>query len=251
MNTQNPTAEGIPWLVMVYMAGDNSLSEDMVLALQDLMAEGPPKGDHIVAQFDPDGVGLTSQRYECSAPTTGKGLEAYRVKTFKPIETNTGDKQTLIDFVKWAVDKHSTRNTRYLLILSGHGSGITQDFFLSDSESADSLTIQELSGALKDIVSYIRSLPGRAGRKIDILGMDACYMAMGEIAYEIHSQVGILIGAEGAEAEFGWPYRRILAAARKYRKGKHKGKGKGEDNPPMDAKTLARTIVEQVRPALL
>ena len=32
----------LPWLVMVYMAGDNSLTEEMVLALQDLMLEGAP-----------------------------------------------------------------------------------------------------------------------------------------------------------------------------------------------------------------
>ncbi len=31
-----------PWLVMLFLAGDNSLNEDMVLALQDIQAEGAP-----------------------------------------------------------------------------------------------------------------------------------------------------------------------------------------------------------------
>ena len=34
-----------PWLVMLFLAGDNNLTESMVLALQDLIAEGPPEGD--------------------------------------------------------------------------------------------------------------------------------------------------------------------------------------------------------------
>ena len=37
------TTSNAPWLVMVYLAGDNNLTEEMVLALQDLAAEGPPE----------------------------------------------------------------------------------------------------------------------------------------------------------------------------------------------------------------
>jgi hypothetical protein len=44
--------------------------------------------------------------------------------------------------------------------------------------------------------------------------MDACYMAMGEVAYQIRGSVDVLVGAEGLEPEFGWPYRQILAAAK-------------------------------------
>ena len=42
-----------PWLVMLFLAGDNSLNEDMVLALQDIQAEGAPAGDRLVALLDP------------------------------------------------------------------------------------------------------------------------------------------------------------------------------------------------------
>jgi len=52
------------WLVMFYMAADNNLTEDMVLAMQDLAAVGPPAGYRIVAQFDPSGLGVGTQRYD-------------------------------------------------------------------------------------------------------------------------------------------------------------------------------------------
>ena len=136
-----------PWLVMVYLAGDNNLTEDMVLALQDLQAEGPPSGDKIVAQFDPSGVGLFTQRYDFSTPM-GPALEDYRDKTYGGAEGNTGSGEALVDFIRWARKKYP-QPTRHLLILSGHGSGTTEDFFLSDQSSKDSLTIDELTEGLE------------------------------------------------------------------------------------------------------
>jgi hypothetical protein len=117
---------------------------------------------------------------------------------------------------------------RYLLVLNGHGSGITEDFFLRDDSSRDSLTIDELAQALE-----------KAETKIDILGLDACFMAMGEVAYQIREHVDILIGAEGLEPAFGWPYRRILAQAKAYREASGT---KGQSLPPRD---LAEMIVRQ------
>ena len=236
MSTEHSERGQGPWLIMVYLAGDNDLSEEMVLTLQDLMTQAPPAGGRIVAQFDPGGVGLTSQRYAFVERPEGlslaEKLEAYRDQTFQPSDTNTGDKQSLIDFVTWAVDTHGQAGTRYLLVLSGHGSGITDDFFLSDSASTDSLTIQELREALDTIVEHIRGRSLDEQKKIDILGLDACFMAMGEVAYELKDDVGILIAAEGTEPALGWPYRRILARARAFDHATH-------------ARDVATTIVEE------
>jgi len=138
----------------------------------------------------------------------------------EPAEGNTGNIGTLTEFVKWAVGNTPDPATRYFLIMSGHGSGITDDFFLKDEDSMDSLTIGELRTALKDIAKIIRAKTGDRSRKIDIVGMDACLMSMGEIAYEIRKHADVLIAAEGLEAEFGWPYRRILARAQKEAQGR-------------------------------
>ena len=85
---------------------------------------------------------------------------------------------------------------------------------MRDENAADSLSIGELAEALEDATMYITG-GDETRRKIDILGMDACFMSMFEVAYEIRKHVGILIGAEGLEPEFGWPYSRILAEARR------------------------------------
>ena len=137
-----------PWLVMLYLAGDNSLNEDMVLALQDLQAEGPPRGDRIVAQLDPSGAGRAPQAYDFSVPK-GPHLEAYRIPSFTAAGANTGNPQCLTDFIVWATKNFGGPGTRYLLVLSGHGSGTTEDFFLKDDSPEDSLSIDELRIALE------------------------------------------------------------------------------------------------------
>ena len=205
-----------PWLIMVYMAGDNNLTEEMVLALQDLMAEGAQKDNVLVAQFDPGGLGIATQRYVFSA-AAGAGpvwylaaspdrpaLLQFQDPAFNGVESSTGCKQTLIDFITWArthvpgASSGQPTPMQTLLILSGHGSGTTEDFFMKDEAAADALTFEELAEVL-------RWHSGKDGARIDVLGLDACYMCMGELAHEVRDDAGILIGPEGLEPSFGWP----------------------------------------------
>jgi hypothetical protein len=213
-----------PWLVMIYMAGDNNLSEEMVLALQDVMSEGARQGNVIVAQFDPGGAGIATQRYVFGAAGASAGipgavttasiaklkLKHFEDPHFGGAEVNTGAKPSLQRFLDWAWSQvpHDPNGNpepmQTLLILSGHGSGATEDFFLKDESSTDALTFKELAEVL--------SWHSQEHRRIDVLGLDACYMCMGELAYEVRDRASILIGPEGLEPAFGWPYRKILAA---------------------------------------
>ena len=49
------------------------------------------------------------------------------------------------------------------------------------------------------------------GRKLDLLGMDACLMSMAEVAYQIRSSVRYAVGSEQTEPLDGWPYDTILS----------------------------------------
>jgi len=69
-------------------------------------------------------------------------------------------------------------------------------------------------------------LPG--GRKLDILGCDACLMNMLEIAYEMKDTAGFMVGSEETEPDTGWPYDTIIKALLK--------------KPDMPAEDLAKTI---------
>jgi len=49
------------------------------------------------------------------------------------------------------------------------------------------------------------------GENIDIVGMDACLMAMIEVAYQIKDYADIMVTSEETEPPDGWPYDTILS----------------------------------------
>ena len=74
-----------------------------------------------------------------------------------------------------------------------------------DDTSQDFLDNRELKKALTAIQKMI-------GRKLDVLGMDACMMNMVEIGYQLRDHVTLVVGSEEIEDENGWPYDKVLDA---------------------------------------
>lgn len=56
------------------------------------------------------------------------------------------------------------------------------------------------------------SVSKKLGRKIDILGMDACLMNMLEVNYQLRDSVHFCVGSEEVEPGEGWPYNTVLSA---------------------------------------
>jgi hypothetical protein len=54
------------------------------------------------------------------------------------------------------------------------------------------------------------SIKKKLGRKLDILGMDACLMSMAEVGYQLRDAVNLTVGSEETEPGDGWPYDKIL-----------------------------------------
>jgi hypothetical protein len=266
---QRATDETTEWTVMAYMAGDNNLNEEMVLTLQEMLASaerykdrfaeqaqkktGKKREEHlwprvkILAQLDPSGLGLPTQRYVFDTTSTNPKLDPsneHRLETYEVpppnqyVSENTGNPNALSGFVRWSVEDkpHEAVAKRYMLILSGHGSGTTEDFLLKDSAPADSLTIPELETALVDAKGYLFGKDA-AKEKIDVLGMDCCFMSMVEVYYQIREHVEFAVGAESMIPDFGWPYDRILAKAEELR-------WKVLEQP-VEPRQLAETIVRE------
>ena len=104
---------------------------------------------------------------------------------------------------------------------------------IDDRHGTDS-ALQEALGEAVEIIK--KKVPGNPKNKFDILGFDACFMSMGEVALEIREFADIVVSAEGMEPAFGWPYRRIFAKAKR-----RLAAGEGHASP----KELAREIVEE------
>ena len=82
--------------------------------------------------------------------------------------------------------------------LSGRG-------ILYDDSQGTCLTNQDLSDALRDIKGII-------GRNLDLLGMDACLMAMFEICYDIKDYVDYFVASQEVEPGEGWEYTSMFNA---------------------------------------
>ena len=207
------------WTVMVYMDGDNSLSSATTTDLNEMKNVGSNGDINIVVQDDTKTE--TTKRYF---------IEQDNIKMIKDMgELEMSDYKTLVDFAKWTIDNYPSDH--YLLVLWDHGKGferspltISRDIAWDDNPSpTSSMSIPSLGEALSEIKGYL-------GKKIDIIGMDACLMNMIEVAYQIKDYADYMVGSESLEPSNGWPYDKILKDL--------------EDNTTMDAETLAKTIVE-------
>ncbi len=93
-----------------------------------------------------------------------------------------------------------------------------------DDGAGDCLDNQELKRVLATAHRLL-------GRKVDVIGMDACLMTMIEVAYQLRDHAEVLVGSEELEPGPGWPHADILGDLTK--------------NPTMTAAELGTTIVHR------
>ena len=222
------------WTVMVYMAGDNNLDGAALRDIEEMARVGSTKDVNILVQLDR----LEDKKTRRFLITKGGGYERDCLETFG--ETNTGDPKVLEDFLTCSAERYPAE--RYFLILWNHGSGWWEEaksraaapkdsavrsrrpssrsslfchktdtpspnahrsICYDDTSGGDALDNRELKNVLANACSII-------GKKIDILGMDACLMTMVEVAWQLRDSVEILVGSEIEEPNDGWPYAEIL-----------------------------------------
>jgi hypothetical protein len=242
----------VTWLVMVYMAADNSLAAECVFSLTEILRTLQDSRIAVMAQFDSHVTGIQTKRYNFSPGSYTSGFpqrlcdaeESFpqssvdeelpilgpQATTIPPTADpqippvqieNSAAPAALEDFLITGIQKYPKART--LVILSGHGSGAL-DGFLSDSNPPGSLSIPNLGSALNRVKID-------CGKEIDILGMDSCLMSMAEVCRELSGSAKYLVGSEGFVLSGGWPYRDFLDAL--------------QAAPNMTPKQLAKTLVRE------
>jgi hypothetical protein len=223
------TTNDAKWSVFAYLAADNNLSE---VADDDVdKLERPRAGVDVLVQVDrlerpTERLLLTADGFE---PVDGK-LE----------NLNSGDARVLTQFLQ---SGHThCKGSKIAVFLLSHGAGLFDFTFpgvkkkekcfllrwwatlrhwfaviliflrrilgvgpravFPDYGSADYLDTKELALAL---------LNGRKeSQPFEIIGFDACVMALVEMAYEIRTGGKILIASQDEVRAEGWPYKKIL-----------------------------------------
>ncbi|MDD2717181.1 MAG: clostripain-related cysteine peptidase [Candidatus Wallbacteria bacterium] len=188
-----------PWTVMVFLNGDNDLDSAGKKDVQEMMKVGGSSALNIVVLQDGYGPDNTRRL------VIGCGTAEIE----KLPELDMGDWNQAFDFFKWSVDNYPAQH--YLYVIWNHGDGwrknpanplrgISYDFYNNSHISTPQLGL--LSKKMNDYI----------GRKIDILGYDACLMAMAEVICETGDYVDYTVGSEETIPVAGWPYDLILSS---------------------------------------
>ena len=240
-----PVNNTTEWTVMVYLDSDNNLESVGIDDINEMEIVGSTSDVNIVVQMDRIPYNVLASNNEGYADDASNGnwttTRRYFIsQDFDPVqinsrllndlgELNMGDPQTLIDFANWGAANYPAKN--YLLIIWNHGGGfrssssnLAKDIAWDDTNGGDKITMPELESALFAIRTQL-------GENIDIVGMDACFMAMTEVAYQIKDNVDIFVSSEESEPSAGWPYDTILEEL--------------VSNPLMSPEQLATDIVDK------
>ncbi|MDI6752400.1 MAG: clostripain-related cysteine peptidase [bacterium] len=212
------------WTFMVYLDGDNNLEKYGIDDFLEMAQIGSTDKINIIVQFDRvDGYDMsygdwkTTKRFYIT-----QGMTPTATNAILDIgEANMGATQTVIDFIGWAKTDYPAK--RYALVFWNHGGGWRKDSkphkaVCWDKTSNDCLYMAEVKEAL-------------AGEHFDIIGFDACFMGMVEVAYQLKDCGTVAVFSQEVEPGDGWPYNTILADL--------------VGTPTFGAKDLGRVIVER------
>ena len=229
------------WLILAYLAADNDLEGKLLDDLREMERVGSQPGAvEILAQIDrarghdrSAGNWTGTRRYHVTKSTTPDVIGSPLLADLG--ETNTGAPGVLADFIAFGATQFPSRAT--MLVLSTHGYGVFGPGSMPspirrrpsrglayDVGSIDCLDNRELTQALAGAHTAL-------GRPVDIVGMDACYMTMVEVAYQLREHARILVGSQEIEPLEGWPHAGVL--------------GDLVARPTMTAHELATTIVRR------
>lgn len=233
-----------PWTFLVYIAADNDLEVFLERNIKQMTRIGSNEFINIIIQ-----VNMVEKQYHQKISKTiyiEKGNPKILHKTTQPYATDSGDAQTLINFCCTAIEEFPAEH--YALIFWNHGTGtidpycksrsltadsfsfysntmpMNNDFFpfsnLSittafykavcfDDTTGNSLTEQKLMDALNIIKKKALQ-----EKKFDIIGFDACLMAMIEVASSIRPFADFMVASQEVELGTGWDYGRVLSPFR-------------------------------------
>ncbi len=252
------------WTVMAYMVGDyNNLDNNGFADLKEMKNVGSSPEVAVIAQFSRGVKNRPTKRYVLTKGASDSALADDVVAQLGRIQPSSPD--VLADFIRWGIDNFPARH--YLLIMWGHGNGaddermpasshpfhhaedsllaqanqtraslqiasrnqddsrgIALGYALVEGQTVDFLDSRRFKKALADVTQ-------QAGRKIDILGMDACLMSGIEVCYQVRDSVRFTVAPEGFGPLDGWPYQKILAEL--------------VSTPSLEPEQLARVIVKE------
>jgi hypothetical protein len=202
------TSELPAWTVIVYSAADDEvLEENMWFDINEMELVGSNPQMNIVVQMDRyigaftgDGDWTDTRRFLITQDNDLDHITSPVVQSVG--EVDTGNPQTLIDFVTWAIQNYPAQ--KYALIMSDHGGGWTGGFSDMSAASYSDLSIPEIASSIEQI------LQNTGIDKFEMIGFDACLMGQIEVFGSLYPYSNYMVASEEVEPGYGWSYAALL-----------------------------------------
>lgn len=202
------------WTILVYMAGDNSLSSAIAGDLSEIQAGGLSSEVTVVCYADGSGAG-DATLWEISSSVVQLSLASAGL----PMEPDMGDPDVASEFALWGLSSYPA--DRYGWVWWDHGGGWLD--LCHDGSHVDHLTMAEVREILATATTVV-------GSRLDLVGSDCCYMGAAEMASEVRPYAQVYVGSAEYEGWDGWDYTAVLEALR--------------EDPTMDGESLGTEIVD-------
>ncbi len=252
------------WTIMVYMAGDNNLSTEMVYALEELKSARNENADLFV-YFDGLSSDVPTMYCDFSDPNNpvnfyqSHKIEKKLINVDAEFNENSASVNNIINFIDWVVRRYPEEarlKKKYAFVFSGHSIGFLNWGLFKDAKADSYMTHPELRYMFQRVTSDQAALDRRAkddeqknseqgtrntkenqtkvvlGKKFDLLGFDSCTMSSLEIGYQFQEFASYMVASEGSIPTSGWNYAEILM-----------GRLKSESNT--EPKEVAISFVEE------
>lgn len=219
------------WTIMVFMNGDNNLEpaaiEDLnemegasgldaagirVLVLVDRApgydtSNGNWTGTRLYRiVYDTNGVDATIISERLASAELGLSASG------DADELDMGDYENISRFVSFAKKNYPADN--YAFIIWNHGDGWRAALPSEEDDDSDQDEFKAVSFDDSSATClYTQDVRlGLQGRGMAVIGFDACYEGMIEVAYEIRNEAAAMIGSEETEPGDGWEYDAWLSS---------------------------------------
>jgi len=207
------------WSILIYMEADNNLAPFATSNIQAMCKAPSSPNVNVLVQWN--------------KPSSRK---THRLKIDRGMVFDVGSlnqpmglvpAKELSDAIGWMKDRYPANH--YMVILWNHGSGIDKMkrnwlrplCFQGQTAAKEDVNDSEERGILYNdtyntylntdqMQKVFEDAMVKLNQPIDIVGMDACLMAMIEICYALKDSTKILVGSENVEMGDGWNYGEIL-----------------------------------------
>ena len=232
-------AEKKSWTILIYMAAFNDLARFALKNLEQIKRIGGAQHAHILINYNGLKDGQKKSVLYRAQKDTLEILQEFETTT---ATTDAGDSETLVRFCSYSLEHFPADH--YALIFWNHGTGILdpkaryrtpylQLFSLHNScktrpnpQSSHALPIKTVDEPYKavcfddetgnflteaDLVDALTSIKNKhLPHGFDLIGFDACLMAMVEIASAVAPFAKYLVASQEVELGWGWNYESIL-----------------------------------------